>query len=248
LPFKELARLQSLQFNLENEKIDVLKNLTEKQGNLILLTGDSLMRPIKPTVNISSFDNLDPSALNIGQLLENGLANRYDLKISDVQIQTEQMNLSLQKAMRIPDMTLGANYDRVGGYIPNYNSLSMSFDLPFWNRNQGNIKISQNKIEENKILKNQKELEVRIDIEKAFAQLVETDRLYKSSLQKFNENYDKLFDGITLAYKNHSISLLEFIDYYETYKNSKIGYFQLQNNRFEAIENLKLATGTNVFK
>ncbi len=37
VPFKELARLQALQFNLENEKIDVLKNVTEKQSNLILL-------------------------------------------------------------------------------------------------------------------------------------------------------------------------------------------------------------------
>jgi outer membrane protein, heavy metal efflux system len=248
VPFKELARLQALQFNLGNEKIDVLKSLIEKQGNLILLTGDSLMRPIKPIVNVSSFDDLAPSTFNLNQLLEKGLINRYDLKISDVQIQSEQMNLSLQKAKRIPDLTLGANYDRVGGYIPNYNSISMSFDLPFWNRNQGNIKASEYKVAENKILKNQKELEVKNDITKAYMQFVETDRLYKSSLQKFNDGYDKLFYGITLACKNHTISLLEFIDYFETFKNSKNGYFQLQNNRFDAIENLNLATGINIFK
>jgi outer membrane protein, heavy metal efflux system len=248
VPFKELARLQALQFNLGNEKIDVLKSLTEKQGNLILLTGDSLMRPIKPIVNVSSFDDLDPSAFNISQLLEKGLINRYDLKISDVQVLTEQMDLSLQKAMRIPDLTIGVNYDRVGGYIPNYNSISMSFNLPFRNRNQGNIKASEYKVEEDKILKNQKELEVKNDITIAYAQFVETDRLYKSSLQKFNDSYNKLFYGISFACKNHTISLLEFIDYFETFKNSKNGYYQLQNNRIDAIENLNLATGINIFK
>jgi cobalt-zinc-cadmium efflux system outer membrane protein len=248
LAFKELARLHALEFNLENEKIEVLKNLTEKQANLILLTADSLLRPIKPLVNVSSFDKINPSSLNLDQLFELGLTNRYDLKVSETQLQTEQMNLSLQKAMRIPDMTIGANYDRAGSYIPNYNSISLSFDLPFWNRNQGNIKQSEFKIEENKVLKTQKELEVKSDITKAYVQLAEMDKLYKSSIQKFDSSYEKLFSGITSAYKNHSINLLEFIDYYETYKNSKNEYFHLENNRLEAVEDLNLATGTIIFK
>ncbi len=72
----------------------------------------------------------------------------YDLKITETQIQSEQTNLALQKAMRIPDITLGANGTEWGSYVYNYNSLSLSFDLPVWNRNQGNIKIAENKIEE----------------------------------------------------------------------------------------------------
>lgn len=248
VPFKELARLQALQFNIGNEKIEVLKNQTEKQSNLILLTGDSLSRPIKPVISVSAFDDINPSSFNLVQLLDTGLTNRYDLKIAEAQIQSEQTNLSLQKAMRIPDMTIGARYDKAGSYIHNYNSLSIGFDLPLWNRNQGNIKIAENKIEENRALKSQKELEVKSDITKAFVQFIETDKFYKSSIQKFDSNYDKLFDGITSAYKNHTISLLEFIDYYETYKNSKNENYHLQNNRLDAIESLSLATGTTIIK
>jgi cobalt-zinc-cadmium efflux system outer membrane protein len=145
-------------------------------------------------------------------------------------------------------MTLGARYDKAGSYVRNYNSLSIGFDLPLWNRNQGNIKIAENKIEETKTLKNQKELEVKNDIKKAFVQLLETDRLYKLSLQKFDSSYDNLFDGITSAYRNHTINLLEFIDYYETYKNSKNEYYHLQNNRLDAMEDLNMATGTIIIK
>lgn len=246
VPFKELARLQALQFSLENEKLGVLKSLTEKQSNIVLLTGDSLMRNVKPVVDISMYDSLNFSSLNLDKLLDLGLTNRYDLKISDTQIQTELLNLSLQRAMRIPDVTIGANYDRAGSYIPNYNSISLGFDLPIWNRNQGNIKIAENRIEETKVLRNQKELEVKSDVGKAFTQFLEFDKLYKESMQKFDSSYDKLFDGITSAYKNHTISLLEFIDYYETYKDSKNEYFQLQNSRLDAIENLNFATGTTV--
>ena len=248
VPFKELARLQVLQFNLENEKIDVLKNLTERQSNIVLFTGDSLARPIKPVLDLPSFDNINPDTYNLRQLFDSGLANRYDLKIAEEKIQSEQLNLSLQKAMRIPDLTIGARYDKAGSYVHNYNAISLGFDLPLWNRNQGNIKIAENKIEESKTLKNQKELEVKNDVNKAFVQLIETDRLYKSSLQKFDSNYDKLFDGITSAYQNHTISLLEFIDYYEMYKTSKSEYYQLQNNRLDAIENLNTAIGTIIIK
>jgi len=248
VPFKELARLQAMQFNLENEKIELHKNVTETQSNLVLLTGDSLSKPIKPVMDVSTFDFINPSSVSLDQLLDSGMINRYDLKITEEQIKSEQTNLSLQKAMRVPDMTIGARYDKAGSYIHNYNSLSLGFDLPFWNHNQGNIKISENKIEENKVLKNQKELEVKNDISKAYIQFVETDNLYKSSFQKFDRNYDNLFDGITSAYKNHSISLLEFIDYYETYKDSKKEYLQLQNSRLDAIESLNLATGISIFK
>ena len=248
LPFKELARLQALQFNLENGKIEVLKNVIEKQANLILLTGDSFSRPIKPIVSVSSFDVINPSAVNLAQMVDSGLVNRYDLKITEAQIESEQTNLSLQKAMRIPDMTIGARYDKAGSYVHNYNSLSLGFDLPLWNRNKGNIKIAENKIEENKVNKSQKELEIKSEITKAYIQFIETDKLYKSSIQKFDNRYENLFDGITDAYKNRTISLLEFIDYYETYKDSKNEYFQLQINRLDAIESLNLATGTIIFK
>ena len=80
MPFKELARLQALQFNLENEKIDVLKSVTERQSNLVILTADSVSRPIKPVLDVSFLDNINPDLFNLAQLIDVGLINRYDLK------------------------------------------------------------------------------------------------------------------------------------------------------------------------
>jgi cobalt-zinc-cadmium efflux system outer membrane protein len=246
--FNEFARLQALQFGLENEKIELLKNINEKQSNLVLLTGDTLSRPIKPVVDISSYDRINPDSLSIEKLIETGLENRYDLKITSAQVKYEKANLALEKAMRTPDLTLGGGWDRQGSYVDNYNFLSVGIDLPLWNHNQGNIKIAENKIEESKVLKNENELEVKNDIRKAFEQLIETDHLFKASLPKFDNKYYDLLDGIILAYQNHTISLLEFIDYIETYKNSKTGFYQLQNNRIDAVEDLNMATGIDLMK
>ena len=248
IAFKELARLQALQFSLQNERLDLLKQAAEKQMNLSLLTGDTLSRPINPIPDSDFINHIDVSILNYTQLLDSALINRYDLKAANAQVQLNETNLALQRSFRVPDITIGINYDKAGSYVRNYNSLSLAIDLPFWNRNQGNIKIAQSQIEESRQLQTQVGLQVKAEISKAYKQLLETDKLYKTASLQFTTDYEKLLDGITKGYQNHSISLLEFIDYYETYKNSKLEFNRLQNNRLDALENLNLATGTIILK
>jgi len=245
--FKDLARLQALQFSLQNERLDLLKQATEKQLNLSLLTGDTLLRPVTPVMN-AGFNEMDVNKLNYPELVDSALINRYDLRAAYSQVQLSQSNLALQRALRTPDLLLGANYDKAGNYVRNYNALTVAIDLPFWNRNQGNIKAAQFQIEAYKELQSQAELQVKNEISNAYRQLLETDKLYKTASLQFTSDYEKLLDGITKGYQNHTISLLEFIDYYETYKNSKLELNHLQNNRLDALENLNLATGTTIFK
>ena len=221
IAFKELARLQALEFSLQNERLDLVKQATEKQLNLGLLTGDTLLRPVSPVMS-PGINEIDVSKLNYAELVDSALVNRYDLRTAHSQVELSQSNLALQKALKTPDLLLGANYDKAGNYVRNYNALSLAIDLPFWNRNQGNIKAAQYQIEANKQLQSQAELQVRNDISNAYRQLLETDKLYKTASLQFTSDYEKLLDGITKGYQNHTISLLEFIDYYETYKNSKL--------------------------
>jgi len=247
IAFKDLARLQALQFSLQNERLDLVKQSTEKQLNLSLLTGDTLVRPVSPLMS-AAFDQIDVNTLNYPGLVDSALVNRYDLRTAYSQVQLSQSNLALQKALRTPDLLLGANYDKAGNYVRNYNAVTVAMDLPFWNRNQGNIKAAQFQIEATKQLQSQAELQVKNEISNAYRQLLETDRLYKTASLEFTSDYEKLLDGISKGYQNHTISLLEFIDYYETYKNSKLELNHLQNTRLDAVENLNLATGTTIFK
>ena len=54
-----LPCLQALQFSLQNERLDLLKQVAEKQLNLSLLTGDTLMKPIQPLVEAGLMDRFD---------------------------------------------------------------------------------------------------------------------------------------------------------------------------------------------
>jgi cobalt-zinc-cadmium efflux system outer membrane protein len=246
--FKDVARLEALQFSLQNERLELVKQALEKQTDLSLLIGDTLSRPIRPVPDPGFIDHIDISNLTYEQLLDSAFINRYDFKASSAQVQFSKSNLALQRALRVPDLTVGANYDRAGNYVQNFNAISLSMDLPFWNRNQGNIKMAQSQIGESQQLQSNAELQVKTDVSKAYQEMIETDRLYKTISLQFTPDYEKLLDGITKGYQNHTISLLEFIDYYETYKNSKLEFNRLQNNRLDALENLNLATGTIILK
>ena len=248
IAFKELARLQALQFSLQNERLDVVKQINENRANLSLLIGDSLSRPIVPIVDDQYLNSIDVTKVSYTELVDSALINRYDLKAAESQVQFNEANLRLQKALRVPDLTLGANYDKAGSYVHDYNSLQVSIDLPFWNRNQGNIKAAQFQVNATQQLQSQAELQVRNDINKAYQRLLESDRLFKGASIQFTGDYENLLDGILRAYQNHTISLLEFIDYYEAYKDSKLQFNRLQSERMDALENLNLSTGTNVLK
>ena len=248
IAFKEVARLQALQFSLQNERLDLSKQITEKQLTLSLLTGDTLSKPIVPIVDTQSLRSLNVIQLNYSALVDSAFMNRYDLKAAQTQVRLSQANVSLQRALRVPDLTLGTNYDKAGSYVRNYNALSLAIDLPFWNRNQGNIKAARFQVDANEQLQSQAELQVRTDIKKAYQQFLESDKLLNSASIRFTSAYENLLDGIIKAYQNHTISLLEFIDYYETYKNSKLEFNRLQSERMDALENLNLSTGSNILK
>ena len=166
--FKDLARLQALQFSLQNERLDLVKQAAEKEADLRLLIGDTGSRRIRPIADTDFIAHIDVGKLSYEQLLDSAFANRYDLKGANAQVRLDQTNLALQKSLRVPDLTVGANYDRAGSYVRNFNALSVAIDLPFWNRNQGNIKMAQWQIDESRQLQSQAELQVKADIGKAY--------------------------------------------------------------------------------
>jgi outer membrane protein, heavy metal efflux system len=246
--FKELARLQALQFSLQNERLDLIKQINESRANLSLLIGDTLAKPISPLVNEQYLNSIDVTKVSYNELIDSALINRFDLKAAQSQVRLSEANLRLQKALRVPDLTLGASYDKAGSYVQNYNALTAAIDLPFWNRNQGNIKAAQFEVNASQQIQFQAQLQVRGEIDKAYQRLLESDRLFKSASIEFTGDYENLLDGILRAYQNHTISLLEFIDYYEAYKDSKLQFNRLQSERMDALENLNLSTGTNILK
>ena len=244
----EVLRLKSLLFSLESERLGLVNQVSElEHGMAVLLRDTSAFVPYYvPQLDGSVIDSLQVKALSLQDVVATALEKRPDYKNSENQVQYEETNLSLQKAMRIPDLTVGGTYSRAGSYIPDYYALTLSIDLPIFNRNQGNVQISENTLEADKLLREYPRRSLEKEISTAYRKALDTDSLFRAFDKKFTGEYKTLVEGMDADYQKRNITIIEFTDFYESYRTSMLQMNQLQNERLDAFEGLNYAAGTTL--
>ena len=71
-------------------------------------------------------------------------------------------------------------------------------------------------------------------------------RLYQSTNMDLERNFEKPITGVNENFTKKNISLLEFIDYYDSYKETCIQLYEIRKNVFLAMENLNTVVGQNI--
>lgn len=239
---RDVVRLQALSFGLENDEVENNRQINELENDLktlLVVKETTFVKPdmTTPATNVS---------LNITALIDTAKANRGDYQASKFLFEQAGHNLSYQKSLAIPDLTIGVDYDRASNYVPNYYGLAISLPLPFINRNQGNIRSAKFSIQNQEYVLKNSDLQVRNDVITAVEQ-------YNLSLQLFSKNnldfygtYDKLFANVVKAYKERQMGLVEFIDFFESYKDTKLKVIQQQYNLEKAIADVNFNVGSTV--
>ncbi|MFY0256382.1 TolC family protein [Chitinophaga sp. 30R24] len=243
----DLVRLQALQVGLENDFADLKQAELESQKNLQqLLHSRDFYEARLQSADLASY-TLD--RIQIQSLLDSVVQNRPDIRIADIQYQQAQLNYRLQKSLAVPDLHVGAAYDKQGSYIPNYVGLTLGIDLPVWNRNQGNIKSAQLQIgAEQQQLLQQKSI-AESEVLNAYQRIVSLEKRYKTfDLHQFQGEFDTLIAEVAKNFSKGNISLLQFIDYFNSYSDNAKNINKFLSNRVNAYEELNYATGQELFK
>ena len=246
IPQKELIRLQSFLITLEGEASDIVNQIINDQTTVKVLLADRSITIIDPLVDDTQIENISLTDLNLADLISNATQNRPDLKVQEANTQYSIANLNLQRALAKPDITVGYSYDRSGSYVNNYHALTLSMALPFFNKNQGNIKIAESQIEANKQFFFQTQNQLENEVLQAYTKAQENDRLFRKIDKKFQTNFEKLILGVLINYQKRNLTLIEFTDFLESYKNTVSQLNTLQNNRIQAFENLNFVVGKKV--
>lgn len=242
---KELLRLKSMLFSLENEKL-AYKNLqitAQTEFNVMMRTSGLYYISLP---NYSLPDSTSVLKLKLESLIDTAYQHRSDLRTVQSDLQISQANLSYQKALAIPDMTLNAGWDRNGSYVHNYNFIGIQIDLPVFNRNQGNIRSATSEVEAGKYKLQSSEDRVRADVIEAYLSALETTRLYSKFDTMYTAGFDKLTEEMLSNYEKKNISLIEFLDYYDAYKQNAVQANNLSLNRLITMENLNYSVGKDV--
>jgi cobalt-zinc-cadmium efflux system outer membrane protein len=244
---KDAVRIKSLLYALRADRSALQQKEEDLQTVLrgLLQSNNSYFIP---EITRETRDLLPELSRNdLPELIDTAYASRHDLKQAEQSIRYNEQNYRLQKALAKPDLTLGAEFDKRGSFVDNASFLTVGIDLPFFKRNQGNIKAAQFSIAQSQVLATQQKMTVENEVRQAYAKLQSSAAVLRSFDPAFRDQYDRLLEGVTDNFKKKNISLVEFTDFYESYRDNLAQVNQLDNQCRQAMESLQLAVGKPLF-
>lgn len=242
----EKSRIQALLLSLQQERNDALNRLIALQGDMRLLLGLEADEAFEPVFDASVLKQMDTGAVSFAELSER-LAGRPDMKMARTNIQVSRANVSLQKSLAFPEVSLKGSYDRAGNFCDNYFAVGLSISVPVFNRNQGNIKSARLAVLQNTNREELARRQAETELFTSYARLEKAVKLYRSSNFELERDFGTIIEGVNSNYQKRNISLLEFIDYYQAYKETCLQLYQTEKDVFLAMEEVNTVTGSDVF-
>lgn len=241
----EISRLEFMLFSLRKEKNERENDLLTTRGELNLLLNLPEDTQVQLSLDEEVLQQLDLSQLSFADL-KAIINERPDQKIARSTVNASRANLKLQKSMAFPEFSVKGNYDRVGNFINDYFAIGVSLSVPIFNRNQGNIKAARFSIQQAGVQQEYAANRADMELFTAYTSLEKATQLYQSTNMDLERNFEKLITGVNENFTRKNISLLEFIDYYDSYKETCIQLYEIKKNVFLAMENLNTVVGQNV--
>jgi outer membrane protein, heavy metal efflux system len=244
---KDVVRIRAQLYSFVSEYNDLINQINDTESELRLVLQSKPTVYIDPQPDSATIDSLDPAKYPLPTLIDSAYHNRTDLNIAKTNTEINRLNYNYQKALAIPDLTLSLNYDEDGSFLYGYYGIGASIDLPFFNRNQGNIKSARaliaNTVATQKFTQATVDENVARALQKAYAQ----QKLYLAIDPKFSGDFERLAREVLANYQKRNLGLLDFLDFYDAYKQNVLQVNSIRYNRVQAFEDLNFYTGTNLF-
>lgn len=238
---KDLIRLKSQFHQLNDNKTKILSQMDEAGSGMKILLQTNL--PVKPSPAPGELRIYDQVSMNVEELINQALERRPDLKMSEARLKQQQLEISLQKKVSIPDLNIQYTWDQNGTYVKNGNLLSVGFSVPVFDRNRGNIRTSQAIANSLEMSLDEQKSEIRQEVETTWRRYRLLDEQYRKVDNDFRSQFDQLNDGLMANYLKKNISLLEFTDLFDAYNQSVSLLYDLRINRINIWEELNYIVG-----
>jgi cobalt-zinc-cadmium efflux system outer membrane protein len=246
ISLKDFMRLKALLFNLQNELVNIQSQLMPVQSEIKLLLQSTEAAFILPDMKYE-LPALINSPLPVPDtLLAIAIDQRPDARMAKTALAFQEHTLVYQKALAKPDITLGPEYDRLSNYQPNYVGLSVSLPLNIFNRNQGNIKAAKLGVQQQQTQVDYQVEKIKNEINGALERVKYFQSINNSEQLEFSNNYDKLFQNMLDSYQSRQISLLDFTDFIESYKDNKLKLVEQHISLVKAIAGLNYTVNSTI--
>ena len=246
IPLKEVVRLQSLVFNLKNNKNELLKEIIDAQQTLSLLTG--ITEPIIAKANDTELvDNFQNKLVSKDQVMSLAIEKNLEYLTAIKASESQEVFLKWQKSLAKPDLTTGINYDQRSGAFQNQVNLTVGIPLAFWNRNKGNIKIAEAQYQQTNLNKDYKKLEIQTRAERSWA-IWQQEKIQLENMDKSTKgNLELVYNGMVANFQKRNLSMLEFTDFMESYNQTSIQINEIKKDLVLSGISINYITNKEIF-
>lgn len=229
----EMYRIKALQISLQSEINETHEDLSAQQEHLKNLLA------LNPEVYLVLQAPAMPSIIQVPlqTLLDSATQHNAGIMAAQRQQQVSVAALSVEQANRVPDLTLSLGYERAGNVQQNFLGAGVAMDLPFFNRNKGNIRAAQLEVQQSDLLTKNKVTAVNNAVVKEWTDLNKAVLLYESIDKDYLDKLDTMVEGVSRNFVTRNIGLLEFLDLFSSFRDSKQQYYA-------AIKNINLKRAT----
>lgn len=170
------------------------------------------------------------------------LRERPDLKAAQLGITAAQSQILLAKANAKVDVNGTYDFTHVSG--ENTASIFVNFDLPIFNRNQGEIARTQYALTQAQEQQLAASDTVMSDVADAYESLKSNNEVVQLYTSGYLKQAQDSRDISEYAYKRGAASLLDFLDAERSYRATQLAYRQALASYMTSREQLKEAVGT----
>jgi len=229
--------LQLLQFQMDETQARLAR--VQALSDLRQLVG---YESVPADYDVAGDLDYQPLHASLEGLQTKALASRPDLRAAQQGVTAATSQYQLQKAIGKVDVTGQINYTHINDLSTA--SLFGNFQIPIFNRNQGEIARARFAITQTQEQERATSNQVMTDVRDAYEGLESNDeviRLYRSGyLDQAQEDRDIS----QYAYQRGAASLLDFLDAERSYRAAQLGYRQALASYTTVLEQLREAVGT----
>ena len=231
--------LQKLQFEQDVSAAQV--GLVQAKASLRQLMG---FETVADDFEIDGDLSFAPYTLNLDDLKQQALESRPDVQAARVGLRLAQDAAALERGNKARDVTGDVTYSHTGP--DNLFGAGFSIDLPFHDRNQGNIAHSEIAVRQAIETETATRFMAVTDVVNAFAAF-ETNRkivgLYESG---YLDQARQSLEITTYVYQHGAGSLLDLLDAERTYRATELAYREALAAYMTSLRQLNFAVGRQV--
>ncbi|TCO09189.1 TolC family protein [Natronoflexus pectinivorans] len=240
----ELTRTKALLFSLQTELTAEKSEWFQHQNRLRLLLNLPLHQNIEPLIT-NNYAILPD--MPVDELTAQALISRRDYLAQNRVLQIREVEYRYERSQRVPDITFSGIYDRWGGISEDFIGFGISFDLPVFNRNQHAARAAAIGIDQQQNKLNQYKKELQQEVAEALKHYNEILLLYQAMDADFISTFEQMHRVMLEGFKNREVGLVEFMDFFDSYKSARVNHNEIKLKLHKAREKLNFAVGTDLF-